>query len=73
MRLPFSLRLKVSHAHPEVYSRAMEWVDLQDPDLVAKESAWGITYLNGVIYVSAIGFKHEEDRTMFALMFPEFL
>lgn len=71
MRLPYSLRLKVSWAEPEAYSRAVKWLEAQDPDIASLEGAHGITYLNGVIYVSEVGFKHDEDRLMFALTFPE--
>lgn len=71
MRLPYSLRLKVPHAEPDAYARAVKWLEGQDPNIAALEGAHGITYLNGVIYVSEIGFKHDEDRLMFVLKFPE--
>jgi hypothetical protein len=73
MRLPYSLRLKVPHAHPDIYARAIEWIGSQDKDIVSAEGAHGISYINGVIYVTELGFKHEEDRTVFVLMFPEFI
>ena len=71
MKLPYSLRLKVPHAEPDAYARAVAWLEAQDPDIAALEGAYGITYLNGKIYVSEVGFKNDEDRLMFALTFPE--
>ena len=71
MRLPYSLRLKVPHAHPDVYARAVEWIKEHDSDIAKTEGAWGVTYLNGTIYVSEVGFKHNEDRLVFILKFPE--
>jgi hypothetical protein len=71
MRLPYSLRLKVPHAHPDVYARAVKWLEECTPDIATLESGYGITYLNGVIYITEVGFKTEEDRLMFALTFSE--
>jgi len=73
MKLPYSLRLRVPHAHPDVYARAVGWIQTHDPSIASTEGAWGITYLNGTIYVSEVGFKHDEDRLMFALKFPELI
>jgi hypothetical protein len=71
MRLPYSIHLKVPHRHPDVYARAVAWIGEHDSNIATTEGAWGITYLNGTIYVSEVGFKHDEDRLMFALKFPE--
>jgi len=71
MRLPYSLRLKVPHAHPEAYARAVKWITDQPLGIATMEGAWGVTYLNGTVYVTEVGFKSDEDRLMFVLTFPE--
>lgn len=71
MTPPYSLRLKVPHFHPEVYARAIQWLNARGTDTVNLETNSGITYLNGTIYISNIVFKHDEDRLMFVLTFPE--
>jgi len=73
MRLPYSLRLRVPHAHPDVYARAVKWMEAQDPAIVAPEPGYGVTYLNGTTYITEVGFKTDEDRLMFALTFSELI
>lgn len=55
----------------EVYERAKEWLATFDPEIASLEGAYGISYINGKIYISEVGFAYEDDYLIFKLKFPE--
>ena len=77
MRLPnmtidHTLHIHTPWAHEEVYDRAMEWVgkyyDSYPPNT---HPHYGISYINGKVYVHTVVFMCEEDKLAFRLTFPE--
>ena len=64
--------LNISHLHKYdhlTYKKICEWVAKYNDDVVKFERAYGLTYLNGVVYHSHIGFEYEEDLLLFKLTF----
>ena len=54
-----------------VYEAAKEWLSTFDSEIAELEGAYGISYMNGKIYVSEVGFRYEDDYLVFKLKFPE--
>lgn len=55
----------------EVYEAAKEWLSTFDSEVAGFEGAYGVSYLNGKIYISEVGFAYEDDYLVFKLKFPE--
>ena len=67
-----TLRLRNMWKHTEVYDRAMSWVrDYYEKYSLAVQQSYGISYINGRIYVHDVGFVCDEDKLIFMLTFPE--
>jgi hypothetical protein len=59
-------------AHDEVYGRAIVWMkDYYDKNPIKIDPAYGISYINGKIYIHEFGFICDEDKLAFMLTFPE--
>ena len=67
-----TLRLRNMWKHQESYDRAMSWIrDYYEKYSLATQEAYGISYINGRIYVHDVGFVCDEDKLIFMLTFPE--
>jgi len=72
MKLTYPTRLIQPWRYPELYWKAVSWVEQFNAEDARFETSCGISYINGTTYINELSFKHEEDLTAFKLKFPEF-